>query len=584
MGSLGLSVFRPDFIVSSFFKIYGSDPTGFGCLLIKRSAIQRLQISSIARGVGMVRLVATSLLPERLLKGGDVGEVEIVTAGSSRFTEKMHTGSAGLSKRACMTGSCPSISEILRPSSEKERTGHSQLTTRFRSSPSKGHGVMGLEASSANLRIWDNYTTAYTLRSGKMGYGQALTSSNTSPSTSKGHGVRGHENLSPNFAIPANGSPNNSRSKQIGRCQLSTSSNSSSSNRHGVRGLEAFSSNMRMPTNVTSAYSISCEPQQKRSSVLDEIRDIQFLQETKLEVGCDFPQRPDADEEHELSSSKSKSSTSFDDSSRNDGSLSRFLHQSQPSWVSSSAIISDDRQQDDPFLAYSEGISSAFFFYDDDYEDISIPSINEEGDDSGNSFFVERKEPEIECRGLQHAHELGLIRTNIRLRCLINWLIASMLKLSHPGSPPSHRLVQIYGPKVDYDRGASVAFNLTDWKENLLQPLLVQRLADRSNISLGVTTLNHIHVPKNSAKWPSYSEHISSISVRRGHTGEAKVGEKSSNFDVITVAICFLSNFEDVYRFWLFLANFLDADFVSKELWRYQSLNQATIMLGVEDP
>ncbi|KAI5079314.1 hypothetical protein GOP47_0004793 [Adiantum capillus-veneris] len=585
MGSLGLCVFRPDFIVSSFFKVYGSDPTGFGCLLIKRSAIQRLQSSSVARGVGMVRLVSLTSLPRRPLKGGDVREVEFVTAGSSRFTEKRQTDFSGplfsFPDRACMAGGYPSTSEMLLPASGKQgRIGPGQFSTSLQS---MRHGMSRQEGSSAESRIVENNSPACSLPSRKMGHAQVCTSFSTSPS--KQHEVRGHESVSPNFRMPANDSSTYGRFGRIGHGEVSTSSSTSTSKQHIVRGHEVSSSNSRMLINDSPAYSVSSEPQQKRSSVLDGIKDIHHLHETELELVYDSPQRPDAEEEYEMSSTESRSSTGFDSSRRNEGRLTRFLHQSQPSYVSSSAIISDDQQDDPSSLAYSEDISSAFFFDDDDYEDISIPSSTKEEDEShGDTSFVERKEPEIECRGLHHAHKLGLIATNIRLRCLINWLIASMLKLYHPGSPTSHRLVQIYGPKVDYDRGASVAFNLTDWKGNLLQPLLVQRLADRSNISLGVTTLNHIHLPKNSAKWPSYLEHINSNSVSRGHTGEARFGDKSSSFDVITVALCFLSNFEDVYKFWRFLANFLDADFVSKEVWRYRSLNQATIMLGVEEP
>ncbi|XP_024520655.1 molybdenum cofactor sulfurase, partial [Selaginella moellendorffii] len=57
MGSLGLSLFRPDFIICSFYKIFGSDPTGFGCLLIKDSSMASLRSSSSSPGIGMVRVV-----------------------------------------------------------------------------------------------------------------------------------------------------------------------------------------------------------------------------------------------------------------------------------------------------------------------------------------------------------------------------------------------------------------------------------------------------------------------------------------------------------------------------------------------
>ncbi|KAE8816872.1 Molybdenum cofactor sulfurase [Hordeum vulgare] len=43
MDSLGLSLFQPDFIINSFYWVFGSDPTGFGCLLIKKSVRERLE-------------------------------------------------------------------------------------------------------------------------------------------------------------------------------------------------------------------------------------------------------------------------------------------------------------------------------------------------------------------------------------------------------------------------------------------------------------------------------------------------------------------------------------------------------------
>ncbi|KAK1381522.1 hypothetical protein POM88_028266 [Heracleum sosnowskyi] len=52
----GLSLFRPDFIVTSFYKVFGYDPTGFGCLLIKKSAMGSLQNHSGHAGSGIVKI------------------------------------------------------------------------------------------------------------------------------------------------------------------------------------------------------------------------------------------------------------------------------------------------------------------------------------------------------------------------------------------------------------------------------------------------------------------------------------------------------------------------------------------------
>nr|CAD1821568.1 unnamed protein product [Ananas comosus var. bracteatus] len=47
--------------------------------------------------------------------------------------------------------------------------------------------------------------------------------------------------------------------------------------------------------------------------------------------------------------------------------------------------------------------------------------------------------------------------------------------------------------------------------------------------------------------------------------------------NVVNASLGFLTNFEDAYRLWAFIAKFLDADFVEKEKWRYMALNQKMI-------
>ncbi|KAG6545985.1 hypothetical protein Mapa_012647 [Marchantia paleacea] len=229
-----------------------------------------------------------------------------------------------------------------------------------------------------------------------------------------------------------------------------------------------------------------------------------------------------------------------------------------------------------PSASYQEGES------DDDFE---------EGEQVGNGDL---RQPKIVCKGLDLADSLGLTKTNYRLRYLINWLVNSLLKLRHPS--PNDRgtaLVRIYGPKVKYDRGAAVAFNLFDWKGVFIQPGLVQRLADRSNISLGVGRLCNIVDPDLSPDFLAEKERWGGTE-RSDHgkqgtpycAGRSDGGKSSSagkwdslTIPVVTAAMGFVTNFEDVYRLWAFLAKFLDADFVSKEVWRYHSLNQQTVVV-----
>lgn len=182
---------------------------------------------------------------------------------------------------------------------------------------------------------------------------------------------------------------------------------------------------------------------------------------------------------------------------------------------------------------------------------------------------------ETKCRGLDQVDSLGLVLISTRARCLINWLVSSLLKLKHPNSE-GVCLVKIYGPKVKFDRGSALAFNVFDWKGEKVEPVLVQKLADRSNISLSYGFLQNI--------WFSdkYAEEKGRVLERKEFGKDEikmkKLGKANLGISVVTAALGFLTNFEDVYKLWAFVAQFLDADFVEKERWRYTALNQRTVI------
>jgi hypothetical protein len=62
--------------------------------------------------------------------------------------------------------------------------------------------------------------------------------------------------------------------------------------------------------------------------------------------------------------------------------------------------------------------------------------------------------------------------------------------------------VHVYGPEVHFDRGHAIAFNLFDWNGVPVRTELVQRLADRNNISLGLGTLCNIMYPEGCTDLP----------------------------------------------------------------------------------
>lgn len=178
---------------------------------------------------------------------------------------------------------------------------------------------------------------------------------------------------------------------------------------------------------------------------------------------------------------------------------------------------------------------------------------------------------ETEFRSLDQADSLGLILISSRARYLVNWLLNALTSLQHPHSENGLPLVKIYGPKVRLDRGPAVAFNIFDWKGEKVDPTLVQKLADRNNISLSYATLKHIMFSDKN------QEESERLTEEEGNLSKLKREKLGISIPVITASLGFLTNFEDTYRLWAFVSRFLDADFVEKERWRYMALNRTTV-------
>lgn len=210
---------------------------------------------------------------------------------------------------------------------------------------------------------------------------------------------------------------------------------------------------------------------------------------------------------------------------------------------------------------------------DSDYETQARPSeITEETNITRSS---KKNSTNIEhFNGLDQADSLGLVAISTRSRCLINWLVNALTSLRHPNSETENLLIRIYGPGIGFDRGASLAFNVFDWKREKVDPILVQKLADRNDIALSCGFLRHIGFVDKSEEDKEIRVETCLVTTR---TTSDRHGHNESGICVITVTFGLVTNFEDVYRVWGFFARFLDADFVEKERWRYLALNQTTI-------
>ncbi|TQD97753.1 hypothetical protein C1H46_016619 [Malus baccata] len=180
-----------------------------------------------------------------------------------------------------------------------------------------------------------------------------------------------------------------------------------------------------------------------------------------------------------------------------------------------------------------------------------------------------RREPEIVCRCLDHVNMLGLNKTTLRLRYLINWLVTSLLQLRLPGSDEGLEvpLVQIYGPKIKYERGAAVAFNVRQGSgRGLVHPEVIQKLAEKNGISLGVGILSHVRIVDGPKQQHCGGLDLADTSLCKPMVN-GRQGGKNMFFrvEVVTASLGFLTNFEDVYKMWAFVAKFLDSSFAEVE-------------------
>lgn len=84
--------------------------------------------------------------------------------------------------------------------------------------------------------------------------------------------------------------------------------------------------------------------------------------------------------------------------------------------------------------------------------------------------------------------------------------------------------------------------------------------------------------------WPTEKKGVQDGNGNNGKSdpprnSNASKHERPTEIHIVTLALGFVSSFEDVYRLWSFIAKFLDADFVSRETRSYHSLNQETVVL-----
>ncbi|KAI3794075.1 hypothetical protein L1987_36700 [Smallanthus sonchifolius] len=196
--------------------------------------------------------------------------------------------------------------------------------------------------------------------------------------------------------------------------------------------------------------------------------------------------------------------------------------------------------------------------YESEMEHDNSPNFEETG------IFSVMKSPNLtqtespeELMWIDLGHRLS--KTTSRLRFLINWLVTSLLQLRLPGSntEDSVPLVHIYGPKIKYERGASVAFNVRDRVTGLISPEIVQKMAEAHGISVGVAIISNVKIIQNNRGMDVADTTVCRPMGKKSHDLEGFV-----RAEVLTASLGFLTNFEDVYKLWVFVAKFLNPSFV----------------------
>jgi selenocysteine lyase/cysteine desulfurase len=578
MDSLGLSLFRPDFIITSFYRVFGADPTGFGCLLIKKSVMACLQTPSGGAGAGMVRIVP--VFPQYLSDSVD-GLDGVLDGLEDATIIPIEEGSASNSYHApqlpAFSGvySSAQVREVIESEIDQDSSDRDGASTIYEESESVSVGevmkspVFSEDESSENS-FW-------------VDLGRSPLDSDHSEQSSKGKlgsplpaswfsGIKNAKKASPKVPSKMAKSPMHD--------------NHVMSFDAAVRSVSQESWPVKVLRDEDRLHS-----DMKNGIPVSEIEEDQDSKGNKRFVKFSCANGP---------AEGSSASVFGNCTTHESGSTSEICSEGQVG--NKDSAIRRENEGDFRLLGRRDVYNSRFnggrFFGVEESERVSSMgrkvsfTMNDSklcrnsdagetsgyamaGDDDEYSDYDEiqdgRREPEIICRHLDHVNMHGLSRTTLRLRFLINWLVTSLLQLRLPDSGDGEGLplVYIYGPKIKYERGAAVAFNIKDCSTgtSLINPETVLKLAEKEGLSLGVGFLSHIRVADNQKNGTADVGLSSSLCRPASNSRREKKNSKNAiiGIEVITASLGFLTNFEDVYRLWAFVAKFLDFSFLGQE-------------------
>uniref|UniRef100_A0A2P2MLU4 Uncharacterized protein MANES_13G130600 n=1 Tax=Rhizophora mucronata TaxID=61149 RepID=A0A2P2MLU4_RHIMU len=586
MDSLGLSLFRPDFIITSFYRVFGYDPTGFGCLLIKKSVMVALQNQSGSTGSGMVKI--TPEYPLYLSDSVDgldrlVGIEDDEVVENSEKASETRPGSQLPAFSGAFTSA--QVRDVFETEMDQENSSDRDVSsTIFEETESISVGevmkspVFSEDESSDNS-FWIDLGQSPL---GSDNAGQLSKQKLSSPLPPFWFsGKKNHKRLSPKPTSKIYGSPiyddkgvnlgphddhhmlsfdaailsvsqELDRVKEVPEEEQFTKTNFNQNNKRDSEHMNIHE--IEEETGIANSLATSSVSNSAISkSHLNYSSAVQYcglangsISATRLEV--------------KESAIKRETEGEFRLLGRREGNRyagGRFFGLDENDHPSRGRRVSFSMEDN-----HKECLSETL-----EQGEISAASLDDEAYDSdgeyGDGHDWDRREPEIVCRHLDHVNTLGLNKTTLRLRFLINWLVTSLLQLRFPSSDGDGRvnLVHIYGPKIKYERGAAVAFNLRDRNRGLINPEVVQKLAEAEGIFLGIGFLSHIRIidsPRQRGAW-NLEDTTLCRPMENGHHNE-KTG--FVRVEVVTASLGFLTNFEDVYKLWAFVAKFLNPAFI----------------------
>jgi selenocysteine lyase/cysteine desulfurase len=599
MDSLALSLFSPDFIVASFYKVFALDPSGFGCLFIKNSAIPLIQDgstlpSSSSSSSGIVQLipVPNPWPPYTSSDDGDGdGDADGDADGGDADADgdgdpHVHNSHGGGGKQPRgEEGPGASTMESIDFSSDVPSFSGPMLGARRRSASSASkrsqrlphvesvaeeddHGEDDNGVYDEEEEEEENDGSYECGSDGEEAIGQASFSEEPFSGPFSG-------SFSDSFSGPFSGSfSGNSVAYDGGGGAYQIPGGSFRQELHGAGGIGQYDANH---TDIRGA---------------DESAGIQGRDEDGSKSAENLGSSR-AQQQNKGSAIRRETEGEFRLLGRRNGdsvlgtSLSPILQGSEDmeygGFEATDFRSTDDysaavRVEEEVYTRAEMGSSyggDRYYYCDEQGRIIDHGSEEEDGDRC--------EEPEVICRSLDHADMLGLSGATLRLRYLTNWCVRSLLQLRHPGIGNNLALVRVFGPHVRFERGASIAFNLYDCHGKMLRPGLVQALADKHCISLSIGFLRNIKFADPKAPDIQHLLGDSGANLLPGKKkGKQKANKKALRIEVLTASLSILSDFEDVYRLWAFAARFLDADFVSKEL-SSSAHHEQQLLVGQEE-